>query len=87
MFAYTREELVNASRLFSVVLLSLGRYLGISFMKSPGQIRFYLLYYNPLMHNLIVGATQRFIRGVGSIEFRLVESPFLNFERTKNFGG
>ena len=39
------------------------------------------------MHNIIVGATQRFIGGVGSIEFRLVESPFLNFEGTKNFRG
>ena len=87
MFVYTGEELVNASRLFSVVLLSLRRYLGMSFMKSSGQIGFYLLYYNPLMHNVIVGATQRFIGRVGSIEFRLVESPFLNFEGTKNFRG
>ena len=53
MFVYTREELVNASRLFSVVLLSLRGYLRISYMKSPGQIRFYLLYYNPLIHNTL----------------------------------
>ena len=87
MFVYTGEELVNASGLFSLVLLSLRRFLGISYIKSPRQVRFYLLYYNPLMHNLLVGATQRFIRGVGSVEFRLVESPFLNIERIKNLGG
>lgn len=87
MFVYTGEELVNASGLFSLVLLSLGRFLRISYMKSPGQVRFYLLYYNPLMHNLLVGATQRFISRVRSVEFRLVESPFLNIEGMKNFRG
>lgn len=87
MFVYTGEELVNASGLFSLVLLSLRGFLRLSYIKSPRQVGFYLLYYNPLMHNLLVRATQRFISGVGSVEFRLVESPFLNMERIKNFRG
>lgn len=87
MFVYTGEELVNASGLFSLVLLSLRGFLRLSYIKSPRQVGFYLLYYNPLMHNLLVRATQRFISGVGSVEFRLVESPFLNMEGIKNFRG
>lgn len=87
IFVYTREELVNASRLFSLVLLSLRTFIRLNFIKSARQVRFYLLYYNPLIHNLLVRATQRFIFIVRNIEFRLVESPFLGIERLKNIGG
>ena len=87
IFVYTREELVNASRLFSLVLLSLRTFIRLNFIKSARQVRFYLLYYNPLIHNLLVRATQRFIFMVRNIEFRLVESPFLGIERLKNIGG
>tara|TARA_B100000586_G_C20112261_1_gene430656 strand:- start:1955 stop:3079 length:1125 start_codon:yes stop_codon:yes gene_type:complete len=86
IFVYTREELVNASRLFSLALLSLRVFMGLNYMKSPRQIGFYLLYYNPLIHNILVGKVQWLIRIVGRIEFRLVESPFLNMEEIKNFG-
>ena len=87
IFVYTREELVNASRLFSLVLLSLRTFIRLNFIKSARQVRFYLLYYNPLIHSLLVRATQRFIFMVRNIEFRLVESPFLGIERLKNIGG
>ena len=87
IFVYTREELVNASRLFSLVLLSLRTFIRLNFIQSARQVRFYLLYYNPLIHNLLVRATQRFIFIVRNIEFRLVESPFLGIERLKNIGG
>ena len=58
IFIFTREEVASSSRLFSVVLISLRILLGITYLKSPRQIRFYLLYYNPLIHNVLVRAVQ-----------------------------
>ena len=80
IFIFTGEEVASSSRLFSVVLISVRVLLGINYLKSPGQIRFYLLYYNPLIHNVLVGAVQRIVYLTGSMEFRLIESPFLNSE-------
>jgi len=87
IFMFTREEVASSSRLFSVVLISLRILLGITYLKSPGQIRFYLLYYNPLIHNVLVRAVQRMVYLTRSMEFRLIESPFLNSESLGKLGG
>lgn len=87
MFMFTREEVASSSRLFSAVLISLRVLLGINYLKSPGQIRFYLLYYNPLIHNVLVSAVQRIVYLTRSMEFRLIESPFLNSESLRKLGG
>lgn len=87
IFIFTREEVASSSRLFSGVLISLRVLLGVTFLKSPGQVRFYLLYYNPLMHNLLVSTVQRMVYLTRSIEFRLIESPFLNSESLRKIGG
>ena len=86
IFMFTREEVASSSRLFSVVLISLRVIIGITYVKSPRQAGFYLLYYNPLMHNVLVGAVQRLVYLTRSIEFRLIESPFLNSERLGRLG-
>lgn len=80
MFMFTGEEVASSSRLFSVVLISVRVILRMNYLKSPGQVRFYLLYYNPLIHNVLVRAVQRMVYLTGSMEFRLIESPFLNSE-------
>ena len=86
IFIFTREEVASSSRLFSVVLISLRVAIGITYVKSPRQGGFYLLYYNPLIHNVLVGAVQRLVYLTRSIEFRLIESPFLNSERLRRLG-
>ena len=86
IFMFTREEVASSSRLFSVVLISFRVLLGITYLKSPGQIRFYLLYYNPLIHNVLVRVVQRIVYLTRSMEFRLIESPFLNSESLGKLG-
>jgi len=86
IFIFTREEVASSSGLFSVVLISVRILLGMTYLKSPRQIRFYLLYYNPLIHNVLVRAVQRIVYLTGSIEFRLIESPFLNSESLRKLG-
>jgi len=87
IFMFTREEVASSSGLFSRVLISLRVLLRMTFLKSPRQIRFYLLYYNPLMHNVLVGAVQRIVYLTRSIEFRLIESPFLRSESLRKIRG
>ena len=86
IFMFTREEVASSSRLFSRVLISLGVLLRVTLLKSPRQVRFYLLYYNPLIHNILVSSVQRMVYLTRSIEFRLIESPFLNSEALRKIG-
>jgi len=85
-FLFGIEEVASSSRLFSAVLISLGVLVRLSYMKSPGQIRFYLLYYNPLIHNVLVRWVQRVVYLTRSIDFRIVESPFLTTEALSKIG-
>nr|BAD86523.1 NADH dehydrogenase subunit 5 [Doliolum nationalis] len=85
-FLFGMEEVASSSGLFSAVLISLGVLVGLSYMKSPGQMGFYLLYYNPLMHNVLVGWVQRVVYLTGSMDFRIVESPFLTTEALSKIG-
>ena len=85
-FLFGIEEVASSSGLFSAVLISLGVLVGLSYMKSPGQIRFYLLYYNPLIHNVLVRWVQRVVYLTRSIDFRIVESPFLTTEALSKIG-
>ena len=79
-FLFRIEEVASSSRLFSAVLISLRILIGLAYIKSPRQIRFYLLYYNPLIHNVLVNWVQRLVYLTRSIDFRVMESPFLASE-------
>ena len=79
-FLFRIEEVASSSRLFSAVLISLRVLIGLAYIKSPRQIRFYLLYYNPLIHNVLVNWVQRLVYLTRSIDFRVMESPFLASE-------
>jgi len=79
-FLFRIEEVASSSRLFSAVLISLRVLMGLAYIKSPRQIRFYLLYYNPLIHNVLVNWVQRLVYLTRSIDFRVMESPFLASE-------
>lgn len=79
-FLFGIEEVASSSGLFSAVLISLGVLIRLTYLKSPGQIGFYLLYYNPLIHNVLVSWVQRVVYLTGSLDFRLVESPFIASE-------
>ena len=76
-FLFRVEEVASSSRLFSVVLISLRVLIRLTYIKSPRQIGFYLLYYNPLIHNVLVNWVQRLVYLTRSIDFRVMESPFL----------
>jgi len=79
-FLFRIEEVASSSGLFSAVLISLGVMVRLSYLKSPRQIRFYLLYYNPLVHNVLVNWVQRLVYLTRSMDFRVIESPFLASE-------
>lgn len=79
-FLFRIEEVASSSGLFSAVLISLGVMVRLAYLKSPRQIGFYLLYYNPLIHNVLVNWVQRLVYLTRSMDFRVIESPFLASE-------
>ena len=85
-FLFVEEEVVAGSGIFSGVLISTGVILGLIFVRVSGQVGFYLFYFNPLVHGVLVRLVQSLVGKIRSTEFSLVESPFIRLESFKLIG-